>query len=394
MSKKVKADRVRIGMYIESVDRPWLETSFPFQGFPIEKPEDIVRIRHSCDFVYVADENEKKKHTNNKLAPLSSNQNAFFSGLNQAKRVRDQSKTLVDIMHEDVNSGQNIDAEGAKNLINEMVPTMAQNLDAMVWMTNLKHKDQYTAIHSINVCILSMAFGHHLGIQGEALVTLGLGALLHDIGKLHIPLDILNKPGKLTATEYKIIQQHPINGRRIIQNTEGLAAKIDEVAFSHHEKFAGGGYPNGRKLDKIGDLFPQIVAIVDTYDALASDRCYRKGLAPTEVIKIIFEGRGLHFHPNLVDEFSTFIGVEPIGSLVELNTGEVGITLFSVADDHAKPVVLLILDSNKKKYYPLRVVDFNLLKGAQDTYFIKDLLPPGSHGININDYVNDILFTN
>jgi putative nucleotidyltransferase with HDIG domain len=220
---------------------------------------------------------------------------------------------------------------------------------------------------------------------------LGAGALLHDIGKLKTPLDVLNKPDKLTAAEFRIMQSHPVHGRELLANKYGLPHQVADMAFSHHERIAGGGYPRGLTGTQIS-VWSKMVAIVDVYDAITSDRCYHKGTSPTEALTKMYGWRLKDFDAELLEKFIQCIGIYPVGTLVELTSREVGIVISVNPNSRLKPKINMILNEKKQPYFPTRIVNLEDFKNNEpDTaYAIRDVLAPGAYGISIREHLAPI----
>ena len=406
MGKKTDVANLKPGMYVEELDRPWLETPFLLQGFELQTEDDIEEVRRYCRYVYIrtGPANDADSSSSSRLASMAPGKSSkepmsqrkkelegFVDELEKSKKTRDKSKALIDDMHSDIRSGKPVDTENAKVLVGEMVSSVTHDPDALVWLTHLKNRDEYTALHSLNVCTLSLVFGNHLGLDDSMLQELGLGALLHDIGKLRVPLEVLNKPAKLTDEEFDLMKQHPTYGVQLLAQNQGLSKDVIEVVHSHHERLHGQGYPRGLKGSQIS-LLSRIVSIVDVYDALTSDRVYRNGTPPNTSMKIMHKEAGTEFSLGLLEQFIECLGLFPSGSLVELNTGEVGVVIPSGKKQHREtPAIMLILDKDKHKYYPLRILDLKMFKSSTKRPEIVNVLPYGSYGINAIDYASEIV---
>ncbi|HET9123062.1 MAG TPA: HD-GYP domain-containing protein, partial [Acidiferrobacteraceae bacterium] len=299
--------------------------------------------------------------------------------IKSAQEIDAATRQLVYSITEDVRMGHTLDIARTRVLMAEMVGSILRNSDALIWMTQLKNRDEYTALHSLRVAILAMTFGHHLEMPPSELEVLGTGALLHDLGKLRVPDAILNKPDRLTPEEYEIMKTHVPEGVRLLEDTKGIPSAAVEVAQRHHERYSGRGYINGMTGDRIG-LFGMIGAIVDTYDAITSDRVYRSGLSSDEALRKLYDARGREFHPGLVERFIRSMGVYPIGSVVELNTGEVGVVLTVNRVRHLRPRLCVVLDSQKRRYPQPLVLD--LYQGAASQVSIVRVLPAGAYQID------------
>lgn len=257
---------------------------------------------------------------------------------------------------DDARLGRALDGAGARNAVTAMTDSIIRNPDALACFIQLKNKDEYTALHSLRVCILALTFGRHLGFTADQLSVLGIGALLHDLGKMKVPSEILNKPGRLTDQEFEIMKSHVPHGVAILERTPHIPAPAIEVARGHHERYGGNGYILGLKMDAIG-LFGMIGGIVDSYDALTSDRVYRDGLSAFDALSRMYDARHVNYHPELMAQFIRCMGIYPIGSIVELNSGEIGVVVTVNRVRRLKPRVALALTAEKKRYPAPKIID-------------------------------------
>lgn len=225
-----------------------------------------------------------------------------------------------------VRDNKEVDFSIVKKTVNEIIQMIISNETVMMQITGVRDIDNYTFLHCVDVCIYSVIIGKKLGYSKEQLINLGMGAILHDIGKCKIPLEILQKPDKLTDKEFSTMKLHTVFGCEIIKSAYGLSSKIGNIAFQHHEKWDGSGYPIGIKSEII-DPFSRIVTIADIYDALTADRVYKNKVLPHIAAEYIKNNSAKLFDPYLVELFLTTIAVYTEGTIVLLNTGEVGSVL-------------------------------------------------------------------
>ena len=202
-----------------------------------------------------------------------------------------------------------------------------------------------------------MAFAKSMGLSEKIICEVGIGGLLHDIGKTLTPDEILNKPGKLTDEEFVIMKEHVVHSRKILEKTKGLSQVSMDIAAQHHEKYDGNGYPLGLKGDEIS-RYGQMSAIVDVYDALTADRCYHKGKEPSEVLKLLVKWSGAHFNPSLVREFIQSVGIYPAGSLVMLSNQHLA-KVIDINENMLKPVVEVFLNAKTRSYIPRKLLDLS-----------------------------------
>lgn len=424
MKTKVDVHDLHKGMFVSELDRPWLGTPFLFQGFEIQTDEELVQLRALCQHVYVlteetlASDHQKRAkfqtavpqskrfvaekeleyavtETSSRVIPDNGmppnryqDQTPVEEELQQAVEIEHSARDTIYSILDDVRLGRSVDTPRAKMVVGQMTESVLRNPDALVWLTHLKKKHEYTALHSLRVCVLALAFGRHLGFEPERLQILGIGALLHDIGKLHVPSEILDKPEALTREEFEIMKLHVPNGLKILENAEGLPPAALEVVGRHHERYNGNGYAFGLSKDGIGE-FGLISAIVDTYDAITSDRSYHLSLSAADALKIIYEGRQKAYHPWLTEQFIQCMGIFPIGSIVEMSTGSIGVVITANRARRLRPRVALILSPEKKPYIPATVID--LMTMTHDAngkpVEIKNMLPAGAFSISPTDYI-------
>lgn len=421
MKKKISVRDLQQGMYVSALDRHWRETPFLFQGFQVVSDRQIEELRQYCQHVYIDTEqghdlsskprppaaspltpgSGEKEHRIIKLEkvlerftpghhrpPRYQDVTALEEEIGRAREiVTDTREAVYDIMG-DVRLGRSVNTTAAKKVVANMVDSVIRNPDALMCLNQLKDKDEYTALHSLRVCVLALAFGRHLELSDEELNLLGLGALLHDIGKMKVSNDILNKPGKLTEDEFIIMKSHVPKGVDILEQTHGIPSASIDVARYHHERFAGGGYALGYKGDQIG-LFGSIGAIVDCYDAITSDRSYHKGMSAHDALKKMYSWRDRDFQPLLVEQFIQCMGIYPIGSVVEFNDGSIGVVVSINRARRLKPKVAMVLNADKTPFTPVKVIDL-MHQGLEDGVRgleIRKVLPPGEHGVIPAQYI-------
>lgn len=377
---KVKVEDLKIGMYVAELDKPWLETSFLFQGFLLGSEKDIKVVADTCKYVYVDMERSSSQpaaaappprtmahrgslrtpgpirgRTHTEVVPRP-HKVGFEEELSKARTIHQQARSHIDHMFEDARMGRTVDTRGAKDLVNALVGSIVRNPDALTWMAQLRKKDEYTAQHSLSVCVLTLAFARHLGMDDATMREIGLGAFMHDIGKLRVPLEVLNKPGKLTTGEFQLMKRHPQYGSELLNRSGGVPSSTIDIAFSHHERGDGQGYPRGVRGERISN-FAKMVAVVDVYDAISSDRIYHQGKSVQESMKMLYEWRGHSLDADFVEQFIQALGVYPVGSVVELNSGELAVVLSADPMTRLQPKVLVVTNAEKRLVLPRRVVD-------------------------------------
>lgn len=356
MLKKVKVTQLRKGMYINDLKCGWLKHPFALNRFKLENENDIrkmiaagvkeieidtkkgfdVLVPKKIEQPVVPDASIQKSTVDTQASKKIS----VSEELSQAKVAFAEAGEFITEMMADVKMGQNIELELVNPVINKMSASVLRNQNALLGLSRIRVMDKYTFEHSVSFSVLMMAFAKGLGLSNRIINEVGIGGLLHDIGKTLTPPEILNKPGKLTAEEFVIMKRHVVDSHHILQKTKGLSQIALDVAGQHHEKFDGNGYPHGLKGNAIS-LYGQMAAITDVYDALTADRCYHVGKEPSEVLKLLLKWSGSHFNPELVQKFIQSVGIYPPSSLVLLNNGYLA-KVIDIHDNMLKPEVEIL----------------------------------------------------
>jgi len=418
MKIKIFSEDLRIGMYVSELDLPWIESPFLFQGFSLKDDELIQQVQATCKYVYVDTEKtpfevkprlatiaasaqkpvQKKKPKPTKidftdtvtLKKAKFDISAFTENLIHARKTRDKTRSYIDTMLDEAKMGRVVDTQKAKELVAELASNIATSVDASMWLTQLKNRDEYTAIHSLNVCVLSLTFGRALKLPEDELNELGLGALLHDIGKMRVPLKVLNKPGKLTDDEFEIMKSHPGMGYELVRKDKNLSQEVLNIVRSHHERINGQGYPD--KLTEQGiSYLTKIVTITDVYDAITSDRVYHDGMTPHDAMQRLYEWMPNNFDKDLVQIFIRTLGIYPIGSVVELKTGHIGLVVKLNEAHRMKPVIMLIMNRDREFYPRRKLVNLasSIWEKRSGRPEIKRILDPKEFNIDIKKIIDE-----
>ncbi len=258
----------------------------------------------------------------------------------------------------DARAGKTIAVEKVTESLHNMIDSVFRNRDALLAILKLRNYDEYTFTHSLNVSTLSVCIGRQLNYSRDQLMVLGMGGVFHDVGKTGIPSKIINKPGPLTEDEYDVIKAHPAIGARILEPYKTISPEMLQLVRHHHERMDGSGYPDGRPLSQL-DEEVSIIAMVDVYDALSSDRVYRSGRLPHEALKIVFSLRGKHFPAPWVDRFIQCLGIYPPGTTVKVDTGEVGVVTAVNHGQLLRPRVCIVRDVDGSPLQRNRHIDLN-----------------------------------
>ncbi|MBZ4646615.1 MAG: hypothetical protein PWR27_1321 [Petroclostridium sp.] len=264
------------------------------------------------------------------------------------ERTRVEAKALIKNIMDECKTTSHFTSDRVKSMVNRIIDELLENKDILVNLSDLKTVDDYTFAHSVNVCVLSLITGIRLGLNQLRLRDLGVGALLHDIGKVVIPEEILKKPSQLTDDEFEKIKQHTVLGYQMVKDNPNISASSAYIVLGHHERFDGSGYPLKIKGENI-HLFARIVAIADVYDALTSDRVYRKKIKVHEVIEYITALGAQQFDKTILQCFVRNIALYPVGTGVLLSDGAKGIIVDVNRELPTRPIVRIIYNNNGQK---------------------------------------------
>ena len=398
---QIPVEDLEVGMYVVKLDCAWEETSFLYQGFFIYDQQDINELKSVCKTVFIqaeketSEEKQKVKLSTGKERIRTKviekityvNKIPAYRELEKASATYQEAKQLISNIFLTLKLGKSFNVNEVKTVVTDIVGSILRNPKALQWLSLIKNKDEYTAEHCLRVCILSISLGRELGMLEGELIDLGISGFLHDVGKTRVPNEVLNKPGRFTDKEFSIMKSHATHGKDILMSMSGVPAIAIDVAYTHHERIDGKGYPRNLSAHKISH-FARIVAITDAYDAITSQRVYKTALSSLESLRIIFDDKQSHFDGELADLFIKLVGIYPAGHIAELSTGDVGIILKSSNENRLKPKVLCLVDIDKRKQKE-RIVD--LSKNPKDekekTIRLKQIHPNGAFGINIEFYL-------
>lgn len=391
---KMPVADLRVGMFVVELDKPWEESSFMFQGLDIKSSKEILALQKECTYVYVDfDEQSLKAKSANQeqrkgVAAGNTKSDALVSveeEYTEAAKMHNMANRTVSTLFEEIRLGAQIDGGKVKQAVDGCVDTILRNPDASVWLTRISSKDEGTAQHSLNVAALTIVMGKSMNMTPKELEDLGVCAMLHDVGKTSLPVELLRKEGKFTPEEHEHMKSHCRAGRDILVSTKSVMSGAADVAHAHHERPDGKGYPRGLTAEKI-PKYAKMVAIAEAYDVITTAQTYRKALSPSEALQELYANRGTQFDEDLVVRFIDAVGIFPPGSIVEMVNGEIGIVLTNTKDK-LRPKIILILDANKEASAQ-RVVDLSQMDVDTDgsVYQIKTTLSDGSYGIDVEDF--------
>jgi len=258
------------------------------------------------------------------------------------RRLYDDAVTVAERLWDSADVEGKPDADAAGGMVDSLAQAVAQNRTALLALTALKNYDNYTFTHMVNVSILTMGQARGLGVEGPLLREFGLAALMHDIGKVKTPIEILNKPEKLTDKEFEILKRHTVDGAEILRKTPEMPALAPVVAFEHHLRADGTGYPGGVRRPQL-NLGTMLCGIADVYDAMRSQRIYQQAYPTDRILAVLQKNDGTQFDQHLVRRFSQLVGIFPAGNLVRLDAGEIAVVIKEYAPDPYRPRVKVLL---------------------------------------------------
>jgi putative nucleotidyltransferase with HDIG domain len=318
----------------------------------------------------------------------SNREREYYQELKRAKDIHHEGVIRASEVLKAIRRGHSFSIKIVKNVAEEIVESILRNSDALLSLSQLKGYDDYTYVHSVNVAILITAFYKSIGNNSDKLVEVGMGGILHDIGKMRIPEKILNKPGKLTDSEFSIIKRHPEYGINAINDKSGISDLTKKVILQHHERYNGKGYPFGIKGERINEV-GLISAVADVYDALTSDRVYKAAWTPHKAIACIFNEKGSSYSSQIVEMFTKLIGVYPIGSFVRLVTGEMGLVIRIENGRLLAPSILVLFNQNGVRVEEPFIIDLWKMQNGIDceNNKIDIALNPKLFNINVDEYL-------
>lgn len=378
MLKKISVHQLRVGMHLKEFCGSWMEHPFWRTAFVITDPKDIERIlESSIKEVWIDSDKGLDVAPSEAAVSEAESEAQVDEELNQAAEVQRetapvpasvefaraakicaQSKRAVTSMFQEARMGKAVDTIGAQKLVEEISDSVSRNPGALISLARLKTADDYTYMHSVAVCALMIALARQLGLGDEQTRKLGVAGLLHDLGKAMMPMEVLNKPGKLTDEEFAIIKTHPEEGYKLLLASTGADEIALDVVLHHHEKTDGSGYPKRLKDAEIS-LFAKMGAVCDVYDAITSNRPYKAGWDPAESLRRMAEWANGHFDPTVFQAFVKSLGIYPIGSLVRLKSGRLGLVVEQSPKSLLTPCIKVFFSTRSETRIKPEIIDLS-----------------------------------
>ena len=427
----ISVSELKIGMFVAEPDCPWTEFSFAFQGFVITSPAQVDIFQQKCRFVSIDRSRSLNEHYASpkvgrdrplKASPFSgveqdqtTGRAALFSLSEQETRKR-RRRRFLDFLHsQDDNEiarqlsreltyveprydqlthalerafdafseGKNVDLLAVREGLRDIAGSLQRNPDAVMWLLRLKQCDEYSFDHAMDVAVTMVMVGTHIGWRDQRLLDLGMAGILQDVGKVELPIELLRKKTELTADERLQVRSHVASSMEILIAQASLSNEVLLTVARHHERWDGSGYPQGLKFEQIG-MAAEIAGIADSFCAMQKERPFRDALGHQEALEELHGLRGKKFNPALMEQFVQCVGLYPIGTLVELSTGEVGVVIQQNRVQRSRPRIVVMLDAEKQQVRSYRIID--LREKANASLRVAKALPHNAYGLSAHDY--------
>lgn len=403
MLKKINVSELKPGMYVANITQRDLSLHEHEKEGRIKDIQTIEELKrrglkelyinteHGFDFEHASPIETADAELNQTLKAITQDRQGkpiqkvpFEQEWEKASRLHAEAPYLVGSAMNSIEKGEEVVIEPFEKMADQFIDSIVRNQNALACLSRIRDKDSYLMEHSVNVALLMSILGKQLRLERDYLHQCVTGALLHDVGKILIPDDVLHKPEKLSDDEYATMKKHVVYSRKILQRNKQFSQAAVNVAAQHHERMDGEGYPNGLKGDEISPE-GRMASVVDIYDAITADRVYHKGLSPNAALRRLLEWTNGHLDKQYVHAFIKAIGIYPVGSLVELDNHHAGIVIGENTDT-LRPVVRVIYNLNTQLY--LLVKDRDLSSHRKEPRILHALCP-NDHGIRISDFFDD-----
>ena len=426
---------LKIGMFVVEPDCAWTELPFALQGFIISTPKQVEIFQGKCRFVHVDFSRslneyyrERQHERDRHLRPAATspqasaersprpNRRAAFAMPSVDEELRHRRQRFLGFLQQQdgseyarelsgelefieprfddfqstlhntfkhVEAEQSIDLRQVREGLHDMAGSLRRNPDALIWLLRLRSVDQYSFDHAVDVAVYLLMLGSHVGWRGQRLIELGLAGLLQDVGKSQLPPELLAKSSQLSLEEQALVRSHVASSLEILFAHAHLSSEVLIIVSRHHERWDGSGYPRGLSGNQIG-LGGEMAGLVDSFCAMLKHKPYRNALGHQGALEDLYTQHNRQFNPALLEQFVQCVGLYPIGTLVELDSGEVGVVIQQNRVQRSRPRVLLLLDGDKAPVPGYRVLD--LRDKAWQKLHVNKTLPPDAYGLAADDY--------
>lgn len=389
-------------MFVAELDRPWLETPFLLQGFVVRDTDDVALVAEHCDHVFV----DVEYHGRQVFLPRISEGPVARSGsgLRSQLRIREDfaraevtfesASEALEKAFTAIRKGRHVNVAAVQRAVAPLIDSVFHNKDAVAALVRLKETGNYLYQHGLAMAVWAAILGRQIGFERDQLMTLVTGVSIVDVGMTRMPMEIVDKPEPLSAAETRLIRTHPLAGVELLRESGAIDPRIIEIVEMHHERMDGSGYPRGLEGRDI-PLMASIAGLVDAYDAMITTRVWAPARSSFEAMQELADVRDRHYPAALVESFIQAIGMFPTGSLVELNSGEVGIVVRQNDVRRLKPQLAIVLDSRKQRLADPILVDLACadgdpgqcgLHGAGTPRWISRELASGEYGVDSEDF--------
>lgn len=389
MFKTITVDELKPGMYVQEILEQTGNVKIKNQGkvtssAVVDRMKKqgikVVAIDPSKEFIPLEGLGDASEDLEDVREPVE--QVSFDNEVTKAKKIHDQGKGIQKRLLDSIARGLPVDISIPQEFTEHLVGSIDRNPNALMCLTKIREKDSYLLEHSLNVAVILANFAKFINLDEDEVLELALSGFLHDIGKIKIPDEILHKPGRLTDQEMVVMRDHVYYGVRTLNQME-IPERIIRTVGEHHERLDGYGYPDGARGDEIS-FFGRMISIVDTYDAITADRCYKAGMPSQKALKILLQDSPEKYDRELVQQFIKCVGIYPVGSLVKLNNEQVAMVVEQRDDQPLKPIVKIFYSIRGGHYMAPKTVDI-----SNSQYEIEKAVMASEFGLDFNRFFSE-----
>jgi HD-GYP domain-containing protein (c-di-GMP phosphodiesterase class II) len=407
MIKKIPVERLRPGMFLHNLNAGWMSHPFIRNRFLVDDECVIQRIAQAgihelyIDTTRGLDDADAPTEAEVNLQLMEEMQAAVQADapyrcttvaeeLSNARRLRARATSVIRLLLRDARMGAPLNLEEVELLVNEIIESILRNDSALLLLLRMRAQGDYNLVHAVAVCALMVTFSYAQNLDRSTLLKAGVGGLLHDIGMVKIPAQIMNKPGRYSEEEFSIMRAHPQHGRALLLGLPGIGPEVLDIVEHHHERLDGSGYPHQAAGEGISVL-ARMAAICDVYDAITCERSYHTALPPTAALKKMWEWSKFHLDPHLMRVFMTAVGIYPVGTLVKLESGRIAVVVEPHDSEVLKPKVRAFFSCKAGVHIPAQLIDLSRPFGSGGGDRIVGYEDPRKWNIDTMRYLTDIV---